>query len=174
MSFCSFVFLFFVLWHSFTHTQVVCEQNPVLVPVVAPLNIKLPKPVDTCITKEIVLPRVKCQKVSTRPAHGSSVRRSVLVLPRVKCQKVSTRPAQGSSVRRSVLVLPRGQVSEGQYSSCPGSSVKRLVIVLPSVIRLIADKASPVILQWWENPKQHYSENYNNYKENYLFVLFIF
>ncbi len=90
-----------------------CEQNPVLVPVVAPLNIKLPKPVDTCITKEIVLPRVKCQKVSTRPAQGqvsegqcssypgSSVRRSVLVLPRVKCQKVSARPAQG-------------QVSEGQ------------------------------------------------------------
>jgi hypothetical protein len=42
----------------------VCEQNPTLVPVVAPLNLKLPKPVDTCITKEIVLPRVKCQKVS--------------------------------------------------------------------------------------------------------------
>ncbi len=78
-----------------------CEQNPVLVPVVAPLNIKLPKPVDTCITKEIVLPRVKCQKVSTPPT-----------LCQLYGQKFKT------YVRR----------------------------------RKETEKASPVILQWWENP----------------------
>jgi len=50
-------------------TQVVrheCHQEPSLVPVVKPVSVKLPQPEETCIIKQVVLPRVECQQVKER------------------------------------------------------------------------------------------------------------
>ena len=41
-----------------------CHQDPSLVPVVKPVSIKLPQPEETCIIKQVLLPRVECQQVS--------------------------------------------------------------------------------------------------------------
>lgn len=43
-----------------------CHQDPSLVPVVKPVNIKLPQPEETCIIKQVLLPRVECQQVKER------------------------------------------------------------------------------------------------------------
>ena len=41
----------------------VCEQSPALLPVRKVVSVKLPQPVETCIIKQVLLPRVKCQQV---------------------------------------------------------------------------------------------------------------
>ena len=41
----------------------VCEQSPALLPVSKLVTVKLPQPVETCIIKQVLLPRVKCQQV---------------------------------------------------------------------------------------------------------------
>jgi len=43
-----------------------CQQLPELVPVVKPVSVKLPQPEETCIIKQVVLPRVECQQVKER------------------------------------------------------------------------------------------------------------
>merc|ERR1712117_240486 len=37
-----------------------CQQLPELVPVVKPVSVKLPQPEETCIIKQVLLPRVEC------------------------------------------------------------------------------------------------------------------
>jgi len=50
-----------------THvTRRECHQDPALVPVVKPVSVKLPQPEETCIIKQVLLPRVECQKVKER------------------------------------------------------------------------------------------------------------
>jgi len=44
----------------------VCSLYPVVYAVEKTVFLKLPQPYDTCITKEIILPRVKCQQVSEK------------------------------------------------------------------------------------------------------------
>jgi len=44
----------------------VCSLYPVVYPVEKTVFLQLPQPYDTCITKEILLPRVKCQQVSEK------------------------------------------------------------------------------------------------------------
>merc|ERR1711887_24892 len=44
----------------------VCYLSPVLYPVIKKVVIKLPKPVETCINKQVLLPRLECQKVYER------------------------------------------------------------------------------------------------------------
>merc|ERR1712215_135700 len=44
----------------------VCYLSPVLYPVIKKIVIKLPKPVETCINKQVLLPRLECQKVHER------------------------------------------------------------------------------------------------------------
>jgi len=44
----------------------VCALYPVLYPVDQTVVLRLPQPYDTCITKEIILPRVKCQQVTEK------------------------------------------------------------------------------------------------------------
>jgi len=83
--------------------KVVCQQNPVLAPVVAPINIKLPKPVNTCITKEIVLPRVKCQKVSEKRCNHVP---KVVPGESILLEKCSV-SVEGESCAEAVLQLPR-------------------------------------------------------------------
>ena len=41
-----------------------CHQVPALIPVTRPVSLKLPQPGETCIIKQVLLPRVKCQQVS--------------------------------------------------------------------------------------------------------------
>ena len=43
-----------------------CQQLPELVPVVKPVSVKLPQPEETCIIKQVLLPRVECQQVKER------------------------------------------------------------------------------------------------------------
>ena len=40
-------------------------------PVVKPVSVKLPQPEETCIIKQVLLPRVECQKVSAVSAVSS-------------------------------------------------------------------------------------------------------
>jgi len=44
----------------------VCVLYPVVYPYEKTVFLKLPQPYDTCITKEIILPRLKCQQVSEK------------------------------------------------------------------------------------------------------------
>jgi len=44
----------------------VCHLSPVLYPVIKKVVIKLPQPVETCIHKQVLLPRVECQQVHER------------------------------------------------------------------------------------------------------------
>jgi len=44
----------------------VCHLSPVLFPVVKKVVIKLPQPVETCINKQVLLPRVECDQVQER------------------------------------------------------------------------------------------------------------
>jgi len=46
--------------------KTVCVLGPVVYPAKAPVLMKLPQPYEVCITKDIVLPRVKCQQVSDK------------------------------------------------------------------------------------------------------------
>ena len=43
-----------------------CQQLPELVPVMKPVSVKLPQPEETCIIKQVLLPRVECQQVKER------------------------------------------------------------------------------------------------------------
>ena len=43
--------------------QKVCTLYPEVYPVEKKILMKLPQPYDTCITKEIILPRIRCQEV---------------------------------------------------------------------------------------------------------------
>merc|ERR1712215_532301 len=44
----------------------VCYLSPILYPVIKKIVIKLPKPVETCINKQVLLPRLECDKVHER------------------------------------------------------------------------------------------------------------
>lgn len=44
----------------------VCTLYPELYPVEKKIVMKLPQPYDTCITKEIILPRIRCQQVKEK------------------------------------------------------------------------------------------------------------
>jgi len=44
----------------------VCHLSPVLYPVIKKVVIKLPQPVETCINKQVLLPRVECDQVHER------------------------------------------------------------------------------------------------------------
>jgi len=43
-----------------------CALEPALVPVVRPVTVSLPQPVEVCINKQIVLPYLECEKVKDR------------------------------------------------------------------------------------------------------------
>jgi len=73
----------------------VCVLQPVVYPIEVPVILKLPQPYNTCITKEIILPRVKCQQVSenkcaTRPktenAPAISIDKCTVTLGQELCQ----------------------------------------------------------------------------------------
>ena len=42
----------------------ICYLSPVLYPVIKKVIIKLPQPVETCINKQVLLPRLECDRVS--------------------------------------------------------------------------------------------------------------
>lgn len=83
--------------------KITCKQEPVLVPVVAPVVLKLPKPVDTCITKEIALPRVKCQQVSEKKCAYTP---KVVPGENILLEKCSVL-VDGEACSEAVLQLPR-------------------------------------------------------------------
>jgi len=41
----------------------ICHLNPVLYPIYKKVTVKLPQPIETCITKPVLLPRVECDQV---------------------------------------------------------------------------------------------------------------
>merc|ERR1711955_110395 len=43
-----------------------CHLEPTLVPVIRPVTISLPQPVEVCINKQIILPDIECHKVTDR------------------------------------------------------------------------------------------------------------
>merc|ERR1712226_659745 len=64
----------------------VCEQSPSLVPVSKVVSVKLPQPVETCIIKQVLLPRIKCQQVTERRC---SMAATTQPAPDVKMDKCS-------------------------------------------------------------------------------------
>lgn len=80
-----------------------CHLEPSLVPVIRPVTISLPQPVEVCINKQIVLPDIECHKVTDR---------SCMLVPRAdkgykyqidKCTVDLGQPA----CQETVLQLPR-------------------------------------------------------------------
>merc|ERR1719341_1026260 len=71
----------------------VCMVSPAVYPVNRPVVLKLPQPYDTCITKEIILPRIKCQQITTKKCatklrvedNDELCQQSTLKLPRQAC-----------------------------------------------------------------------------------------
>jgi len=41
----------------------ICHLNPVLYPIYKKVTVKLPQPIETCITKPVLLPRIECDQV---------------------------------------------------------------------------------------------------------------
>jgi hypothetical protein len=74
----------------------ICTLYPATYPVQVPVLLKLPQPYDTCITKEIILPRVKCQQVSENkcaprakamPAPDATIDKCTVNLGQEQCQE---------------------------------------------------------------------------------------
>merc|ERR550517_1675660 len=53
-------------YHCAESVRHVCSQTPALVPVTRTVSLKLPQPVQTCIIKQVLLPRIQCQQVKER------------------------------------------------------------------------------------------------------------
>jgi len=80
-----------------------CHQDPSLVTVSKPVHVKLPQPEQTCIIKQVLLPRVECQQVKER--------RCMLVPrampgPEVKIDKCSVEVGE-PQCSEVILQLPR-------------------------------------------------------------------
>jgi len=52
--------------HCIEEYRHVCHLSPVLYPVIKKVVIKLPQPVETCINKQVLLPRLECDQVHER------------------------------------------------------------------------------------------------------------
>jgi len=80
-----------------------CHQVPALVPVTRPVSLKLPQPGETCIIKQVLLPRVKCQQVRERRCMLSP---QVKPGPPVKIDKCSVELGE-EECSEVILQLPR-------------------------------------------------------------------
>jgi len=90
---------------TYCHEEIheVCHLEPTLVPVIRPVSVSLPQPVEVCINKQVVLPFLECQKVKDRhctlvPSTKKSYRYQI-----DKCNVVLGQPA----CQETVLQLPR-------------------------------------------------------------------
>jgi len=63
----------------------VCSQTPALVPVTRTVSVKLPQPVQTCIIKQVLLPRIECQQVKERRCVMAAVTEPGPVVAMDKC-----------------------------------------------------------------------------------------
>merc|ERR1712027_191375 len=93
-------------YHAPTCNKVVrheCYQEPSLVPVVKPVNVKLPTPEETCIIKQVLLPRVECQQVKERRCMLAP---EVVPGQKVKIDKCSVKVGE-PQCSEVILQLPR-------------------------------------------------------------------
>jgi len=81
----------------------VCMVSPAVYPVNRPVVLKLPQPYDTCITKEIILPRIKCQQITTKKCATKLRVEDNDELPTDKC----TTGLGQELCQQSTLKLPR-------------------------------------------------------------------
>jgi len=81
----------------------VCHLSPVLYPVIKKVVIKLPKPVETCINKQVLLPRLECDQVHERRCMLAPRTQPGPTIKLDKCSVVVGEPACSDTV----LQLPR-------------------------------------------------------------------
>merc|ERR1712128_60948 len=81
----------------------VCHLSPALYPVFKKVVIKLPKPVETCINKQVLLPRLECDQVHERRCMLAPRTRPGPTIKLDKCSVVVGEPACSDAV----LQLPR-------------------------------------------------------------------
>jgi len=81
----------------------VCEQSPSLLPVTKVVSVKLPQPVETCLIKQVLLPRIKCQQVTERRC---SMAATTQPAPDVKMDKCSVE-VEDLQCTEVILQLPR-------------------------------------------------------------------
>lgn len=79
-----------------------CQLEPTLVPVVKPVTIQLPQPVEVCINKQVVLPHIDCHTVKDRHCMVVPVAEKGHVYDIDKCEVVLGEPA----CQETVLQLP--------------------------------------------------------------------
>merc|ERR1712106_197648 len=81
----------------------VCHLSPALYPVIKKVVIKLPKPVETCINKQVLLPRLDCDQVHERRCMLAPRTQPGPTIKLDKCSVVVGEPA----CSYTVLQLPR-------------------------------------------------------------------
>merc|ERR1712106_399363 len=81
----------------------VCHLSPALYPVIKKVVIKLPKPVETCINKQVLLPRLECDQVHERRCMLAPRTQPGPTIKLDKCSVVVGEPACSDTV----LQLPR-------------------------------------------------------------------
>merc|ERR1712106_481793 len=81
----------------------VCHLSPALYPVIKKVVIKLPKPVETCINKQVLLPRLECDRVHERRCMLAPRTQPGPTIKLDKCSVVVGEPACSDTV----LQLPR-------------------------------------------------------------------
>ena len=81
----------------------VCEQSPSLLPLSKVVSVKLPQPVETCLIKQVLLPRIKCQQVTERRCSMAATTQPAPDLKMDKCS-VEVEDLQCTEV---ILQLPR-------------------------------------------------------------------
>merc|ERR1712123_387605 len=81
----------------------ICYLSPVLYPVIKKVIIKLPQPVETCINKQVLLPRLECDRVHERRCMLAPRTHPGPTVKLDKCSIVVGDPARSETV----LQLPR-------------------------------------------------------------------
>jgi len=90
---------------SYCHEEIheTCLLEPTLVPVIKPVTIQLPQPVEVCINKQVVLPHIDCQKAKDRHCMVVPVAEKGHPYQIDKCDVVLGEPA----CQETVLQLPK-------------------------------------------------------------------
>jgi len=96
----------------------VCEQSPSLLPLSKVVSVKLPQPVETCLIKQVLLPRIKCQQVtetrcsmaaSTQPAAPVKMDKCSVEVDDLQCTELLLQlPRQVCPARRNKTLAYSG------------------------------------------------------------------
>lgn len=105
----------------------VCTLYPEVYPVEKKILMKLPQPYDTCITKEIILPRIRCQQITEKrcpsvpraeSADEVETEKCTVSLTNEKCQDTHVKLPKQACLEtfRKTKVVYKEEENTGNYS----------------------------------------------------------